>query len=331
MRPKLKPLAITAGEPAGIGVDLLAMLTQMPPLTTRPLVLLADRDVLQARAQLLGFKLNLPDYDDHAEAPPPLSLWHFPTAVAVQPKVLNPKNATHVLALLEAAVTGCERGQFAGMMTAPVHKGVINDAGIAFTGHTEWLARRTKTPRVVMMLVGGGLRVALATTHLPLRAVADAITPQLLCEVIDIIHHDLTHHFGVQNPMIAVAGLNPHAGEGGHLGEEELWMRDLFAKLREQKQIRLSDPLPADTLFHPERLRGVDVVLSMYHDQGLPVLKFASFGAGVNVTLGLPLIRTSVDHGTALDLVGTGRADLGSLRAAIELADQMAHTAENGI
>lgn len=328
MRHNFKPLAITAGEPAGIGADLLVKLAQQPPLGARPLVLLANRDVLQARAQLLGLKLDLPDYDEHAEAPPPLSLWHFPTAENVQPKVLNPNNAPHVLSLLEAAVAGCERGQFAGMMTAPVHKGVINDAGMAFTGHTEWLARRTKTPRVVMMLVGGGLRVALATTHLPLRAVADAITPQLLREVIHIIHHDLKRHFGVQNPMIAVAGLNPHAGEGGHLGDEELWMRELLAELRTQESMRLSDPLPADTLFHPERLRGVDVVLSMYHDQGLPVLKYASFGAGVNVTLGLPLIRTSVDHGTALDLVGTGRADLGSLRAAIELADKMAQAKE---
>jgi 4-hydroxythreonine-4-phosphate dehydrogenase len=210
------------------------------------------------------------------------------------------------------------------MTTAPVHTGVINDAGIAFTGHTEFLAERTHTPQVVMMLVGGGLRVALATTHVALKEVAAHITRASLTKTLQVLHHDLQQHFGIAQPRIAVAGLNPHAGESGHLGREEI---DVIAPVIHQLRatgLRLSDPLPADTLFNPDRLKHYDAVLAMYHDQGLPVLKYASFGTGVNVTLGLPIIRTSVDHGTALDIAGTGKADAGSLIEAVKLAITLA-------
>ena len=213
------------------------------------------------------------------------------------------------------------------MVTAPVHKGVINDAGIPFTGHTEFLAERTRTPQVVMMLVGGGLRVALVTTHLAVKDVPGRITPEALERTIRILHHDLIAHFGIVAPRIAVAGLNPHAGEGGHLGREEIEIIEPVLKRLRNEGMALDGPLPADTLFNRDRLERLDCVLAMYHDQGLPVLKYASFGKGVNVTLGLPIIRTSVDHGTALDLAGTGRAEIGSLRAAIALAAELAHRA----
>jgi 4-hydroxythreonine-4-phosphate dehydrogenase len=229
-----------------------------------------------------------------------------------------------VLALLDAALAGCLSGAYQAVVTAPVHKGIINDAGIAFTGHTEYLADRSGTKKVVMMLAGGGLRVALATTHLPLRAVADAITPELLDEVIRILDADLRTRFGIAEPRILVAGLNPHAGESGHLGREEI---DIIGPVLDRlrgKGMNLVGPLPADTLFSRIRHDPCDAVLAMYHDQGLPVLKYASFGAGVNITLGLPFIRTSVDHGTALDLAGSGRAEVGSLLAAIEMAVEMA-------
>jgi 4-hydroxythreonine-4-phosphate dehydrogenase len=228
-----------------------------------------------------------------------------------------------VLALLSRAAQGCQSGEFSAMVTAPVHKGVINDAGIPFTGHTEFLAELTHTPLVVMMLAGGGMRVALATTHLPLREVADAITSELLEKILTIMQHDLQRRFGIAHPRILVAGLNPHAGEGGYLGREEIdIMIPVLNKLRAQG-MKVSEPLPADTLFAKHRLAECDAVLAMYHDQGLPVLKHASFGAGVNITLGLPIIRTSVDHGTALDLAGTGRAEAGSLLEAMQVAVQM--------
>jgi 4-hydroxythreonine-4-phosphate dehydrogenase len=218
-------------------------------------------------------------------------------------------------------------GRFHAMVTAPVHKGVINDAGIAFTGHTEFLAARTRTQHVVMMLVGGGLRVALATTHFAVKDIAQQITRDSLERTLRVLHHDLKTRFGISAPRIAVAGLNPHAGESGHLGREEIdIIIPLLGQLRSEG-MQLTGPLPADTLFNPARLRNFDCVLAMYHDQGLPVLKYASFGSGVNVTLGLPLVRTSVDHGTALDLAGTGKADAGSLYAAIELAAQLARGA----
>jgi 4-hydroxythreonine-4-phosphate dehydrogenase len=228
------------------------------------------------------------------------------------------------LQTLEIAADGCMSDRFAAMVTAPVHKGVINDAGIAFTGHTEFLAARTATPHVVMMLVGGGLRVALATTHLAVKDVASHITAHSLEATLRVLNHDLASRFGFRQPRIAVAGLNPHAGESGHMGREEIEiMIPLLERLRAEG-MQLSGPLPADTLFNPERLRNFDCVLAMYHDQGLPVLKYASFGSGVNVTLGLPIIRTSVDHGTALDIAGTGKAEVGSLRTAIVLAAALA-------
>ena len=229
-----------------------------------------------------------------------------------------------MLATLDRAVDGRLTGEFAAMVTAPVHKGVINDGGVAFSGHTEYLAERTHTPKVVMMLAGGGMRVALATTHLPLREVADAITPDSLEQVIRILHADLRAKFGIAAPRVLVAGLNPHAGEGGHLGREEIEIIEpLLTRLRGQG-MDLIGPLPADTLFNPDKLAGCDAVLAMYHDQGLPVLKHASFGAGINITLGLPIIRTSVDHGTALDLAGSGHAHPGDLFEAVQLAQRLA-------
>jgi 4-hydroxythreonine-4-phosphate dehydrogenase len=237
--------------------------------------------------------------------------------------VLDNRNSRHVLALLDAAIEGCMSGTYHAVVTAPVHKGIINDAGFAFTGHTEYLADHSGTHKVVMMLAGGGLRVALATTHLPLRAVADAITPALLDEVIRILHADLQRKFGISRPRILVAGLNPHAGESSHLGHEEIDIIEPALDRLRAEGMNLVGPLPADTLFSRIRQDPCDAVLAMYHDQGLPVLKYASFGAGVNVTLGLPFIRTSVDHGTALDLAGTGRAETGSLMTAIEVALDM--------
>jgi 4-hydroxythreonine-4-phosphate dehydrogenase len=236
------------------------------------------------------------------------------------PGRLDTANSAYVLRTLEVAADGCLAGVFSAMATAPVNKGVINDAGISFTGHTEFLAERTGTSRVVMMLVGGGMRVALATTHLALKDVPAAITRENLAQTLSILRDELVERFGVARPRVLVAGLNPHAGESGHLGREEI---EIIGPVLDAARARGEDvvgPLPADTLFHPERLREADAVLAMYHDQGLPVLKHASFGSGVNVTLGLPIVRTSVDHGTALDLAGTGRADVGSLVAAIELA-----------
>lgn len=319
------PLVITAGEPAGIGPELCVR------LAASGAVVIADKHLLQQRAQQLGIGLEIHEWKAGSEKGEKrdlphhsLSVIHIPLAVPSQPGVLNAANSGYVLATLRRAVQGCQSGEFSGMVTAPVHKGIINDAGIPFTGHTEFLAELTRAPQVVMMLVGGGMRVALATTHLPLREVADAITAPLLEDVLRIVHRDLQQRFGIAQPRIRVAGLNPHAGEGGHMGREEIEvMIPVLDKLR-AAGMDVSAPLPADTLFTPDKLAQCDCVLSMYHDQGLPVLKHASFGQGVNVTLGLPIIRTSVDHGTALELAGTGKADSGSLLEAIRLAEQMA-------
>jgi len=314
------PLAITAGEPAGIGPDLCLQLLRH----AQPLVVIADKSLLQQRAAQLGLDVPLHDYEPvNPQAPGMLSVLHIPLTHSAQAGKLDPANGPYVLETLRRALQGCVSGEFSGMVTAPVHKGVINDAGIPFTGHTEFLAELTHTPQVVMMLVGGGMRVALATTHLPLREVADAITAPLLERVLRILQHDLQRRFGLAKPRILVAGLNPHAGEGGHLGREEIEvMVPVLDKLRAEG-MDVSAPLPADTLFAAHRLRECDAVLTMYHDQGLPVLKHASFGEGVNITLGLPIIRTSVDHGTALELAGTGKADVGSLLEAIKVAMEM--------
>jgi 4-hydroxythreonine-4-phosphate dehydrogenase len=238
--------------------------------------------------------------------------------------VLNAANGRYVLDILRRAVAGCLSGEFAGLVTGPVHKGVINEAGVDFTGHTEFLAELTGTPRVVMMLAGGGMRVALATTHLPLWEVADAITQDSLTATLRILHGGLMRDFGLAAPRILVAGLNPHAGEGGHLGREEIEVIEPVLQRLRGEGMDLVGPLPADTLFQRKNLESADAVLAMYHDQGLPVLKHASFGEGVNITLGLPIIRTSVDHGTALDLAGSGRVDPGSLGVALDTAWAMA-------
>lgn len=323
MAPQLPVIAVTAGEPAGIGPDLcIALSRQALPCH---LTVLGDADVLRARAAQLGIDVDLLTCDAiPVHRPGALHVRHIPVATAVTAGVLDPGNSAHVLALLDVALEGCMRGAYHAMVTAPVHKGAINDAGFAFTGHTEYLADHSGTPRVVMMLAGGGLRVALATTHLPLREVADAITPELLAEVIRILHADLRTKFAIDRPRILVAGLNPHAGESGHLGREEIDVIEPVLDRLRSEGMDLVGPLPADTLFSRIRHEPCDAVLAMYHDQGLPVLKYASFGTGVNITLGLPFIRTSVDHGTALDLAGSGRAEAGSLLAAIEMALEMA-------
>ncbi len=317
-----RPLAVTAGEPAGIGPDLCVLLAREPPRGLPPLVLLADRGLLAARARSLGVRLKLPDYDP--EVPQALSLLHLPLAAHARAGLPDPVNAPYVLDTLRRAVHGCRTGEFAALVTGPVHKGVINAVGIPFSGHTEFLAALTETPRVVMMLTGPRMRVALATTHLPLRQVADAIDREGLTQTLRILMAGLQRDFGIARPRILVAGLNPHAGEGGHLGREEIEIiSPVLADLRDEG-MDLIGPLPADTLFQPERLARADAVLAMYHDQGLPVFKYTSFGRGVNVTLGLPFPRTSVDHGTALELAGSGQARPGSLLAALRLAARMA-------
>ena len=309
-------IAITSGEPAGIGPDLCVLIApQLAVDRSTQYVLLADIELLAARADALGVKWP--------GAAPNVQLEHVPLETSAKPGKLNPANSQYVLRVIDRATDGCQSGEFAAMVTAPVHKGVINDAGIGFSGHTEYLATRTGTPHVVMMLVSRRapiLRVALATTHLALKDVAAAITRESLLRTLRILHADLRTKFGIARPRILVAGLNPHAGEGGYLGREEI---DVIIPVVEQLQsegMLLEGPLPADTLFTPRHLQDADAVLAMYHDQGLPVLKFASFGEGVNVTLGLPIIRTSVDHGTALDLAGTGKIETGSIKAAIDLA-----------
>jgi 4-hydroxythreonine-4-phosphate dehydrogenase len=317
-------IAITAGEPAGIGPDLCVMLAQR--LQSERLVVVADARLLEQRARELQLPWRSLSFDATAPAASPgaLPVVDVPLAVAAIPGKLDSANAPYVLRTLEVALAGCLDGRFDAIVTAPVNKGVINDAGVPFTGHTEFFADRTQTPHVVMMLIGGGMRVALATTHLAVKDIANHITYRGLESTLRVLHHDLIARFGIAAPRIAVAGLNPHAGESGHLGREEI---DTIIPLIEQLRregMQLAGPLPADTLFNPARLKEFDCVLAMYHDQGLPVLKYASFGHGVNVTLGLPFIRTSVDHGTALDLAGSGKADAGSLQAAIELAAALA-------
>jgi 4-hydroxythreonine-4-phosphate dehydrogenase len=320
----IRPIvAVTAGEPAGIGPDLVL---ELAPLAEQArLVVIADKSLLLQRALQLGKNIALADYQRERDpGPQVLEVHHVALTGEVETGVLDPANGRYVLDTLDVAIDGCISGEFAAMVTAPVHKGVINQAGVPFTGHTEYLAERTHTPRVVMMLAGAGMRVALATTHLPLRAVADAITRDSLTEVLRILQHDLVHKFGIAKPRILVAGLNPHAGEGGHLGREEIDVIEPVLDALRAEGMHLIGPLPADTLFNPDKLAHGDAVLAMYHDQGLPVLKHASFGQGINITLGLPIVRTSVDHGTALDLAGSGRADPGSLFEATRLAITLA-------
>ena len=314
-------LALTAGEPAGIGPDLCALLAREP--FPGRLVIVGDPEVLRSRARLRRLAWDVPDYPGR-DAAPSVSVLPMAAAAAVHPGRLDPANGAHVVALLDRALAGCLSGEFDAMVTTPVQKSTINDAGIAFTGHTEFLAERTGTPRVVMLLVGGGLRVALATTHLALADVPRAITRESLTAVLRILDQDLRRRFGIPRPRILVAGLNPHAGESGYLGREEIEVIGPVIEMLAREGLGVSGPYPADTLYTPAMLGGADATLAMFHDQGLPVLKHASFGHGVNVTLGLPIVRTSVDHGTALDRAGTGDVDTGSLREAIAIAFELA-------
>ena len=322
----LPVIAYTCGEPAGIGPDLAIALSAMPlPCRLR---VLGNLDALAARASQLGRPVQFIELGQAdatpAHTPGRLAVQSFPLAAPVTAGMPDARNAAHVLSLLDAALQGCMDGDYAAMVTGPVHKGVINDAGIPFSGHTEYLAEKSGTKKVVMMLTGGGLRVALATTHLPLKDVPAAITRDSLEQVLAILHRDLAEKFGIARPCIAVCGLNPHAGESGHLGREEIEVIEPVLDSLRAQGMNLVGPLPADTLFAQLRKQPADAVLAMYHDQGLPVLKYASFGAGVNVTLGLPFIRTSVDHGTALELAGSGKIETGSLLAAIQLAIELA-------
>jgi 4-hydroxythreonine-4-phosphate dehydrogenase len=329
-------LAITSGEPAGIGPELCAMLAMhhaQAPFAAR-LVILGDRDLLAARAARIGLAPRYVHFDPAAFAPSSgvVEIWHQPLAAPVTAGHPDPTNARSVLTMLQNATDACATGAFEAMVTAPVQKSVMMDAGIPFSGHTEYLAERTHTPRVVMLLVGGAreapLRVALATTHLPLKDVPAALTRNALRETLAIVATELRAKFGINAPRIAVCGLNPHAGEGGHLGREEIdVIAPAIADVAREGLAEFVGPLSADTVFVPEHVRRYDAVVAMYHDQGLPVLKAASFGQGINVTLGLPFPRTSVDHGTALDLAVdpalAKTADVGSLVAAVELAIEL--------
>jgi 4-hydroxythreonine-4-phosphate dehydrogenase len=321
-------IALTSGEPAGIGPELcLALALEELPCEV---VCLADESLLAERARQLKLSVALRPYAPRSGAaaaphsPGTLVVEHHPLARASVPGRPDTANVPYVLALLERAVAGAVGGEFDAIVTAPVHKGIINDAGVRFSGHTEFLAERTASPRVLMLLTTGELRVALATTHLPLRAVSDAITVDSLYEAAVILARELKRSWAIPEPRIAVCGLNPHAGEGGYLGEEELRVITPAITRMRSAGIRASGPLPADTVFVPQMLAGFDAVLAMYHDQGLPVVKHAGFERAVNVTLGLPIVRTSPDHGTALDLAGSGRADHGSLSAAVRLASRLA-------
>lgn len=326
-------IAVTSGEPAGIGPELCLRLAEQPgrgdaAAKIARIVVLGDRAMIAERAAMLHARVALRDWNpDSAPQAGTLDILHLPLATMSVPGRLDPANSAYVLRLLDRALAGCQSGEFAAMVTAPVHKGVINDSGMPFTGHTEYLAERTHTHRVVMMLAGGELRVALATTHLPLKDVSAAITRESLEQTLRILHEEICRKYGIARPRILVAGLNPHAGEGGYLGSEEIEViSPVLEKLRAEGMM-LVGPLPADTMFTPPMLAQGDCVLAMYHDQGLTALKYATFGNGINVTLGLPIIRTSVDHGTALELAGTGRADPGSLFVAVDQAVEMANRA----
>lgn len=317
-----KPLVVTAGEPAGIGPDLCVALANSP--WKNRIVVIGDPDMLAERAGLLGVTMSINEYAA-GQSRNDGGLQVLPQALET-PAVcgtLEPRNAQSLLAGLERAVSGCQSGEFSGLVTAPLQKSVINDAGIEFTGHTEYLAKLTSTATPVMLLVARGLRVALVSTHMPLSEVPAYLSKERLSAVIQVLHRDLQLKFGISKPRIIVCGLNPHAGEGGHLGKEEQDVIEPVINACRKDNMDIIGPLPADTAFTP--LAGpADVVLAMYHDQGLPVLKYAGFGTSVNVTLGLPIIRTSVDHGTALDIAGKGSADASSMLAAVDMAAQLA-------
>lgn len=320
-------IAITPGEPAGIGPDLLIQLSQQA--YSAELVAIASPTLLKERAKMLGLPLSLRNFDPSipakAHQPTQLSVYPVELASTCTPGVVSKQNAAYVLETLTVATNGCMAHQFDAMVTAPVHKAIINDAGIPFSGHTEFLAKLTNTEQVVMMLATEGLRVALVTTHLPLSEVPAKITAEHLRSVLQILHRDLQQRLGIATPRIIVLGLNPHAGEDGHLGREEIEQITPCLDQLRQQSMALIGPLPADTAFTAKYLNQCDAVLAMYHDQGLPVLKYKGFGNAVNITLGLPIIRTSVDHGTALELAGTGNANPGSLLTALNYAVTMAN------
>jgi 4-hydroxythreonine-4-phosphate dehydrogenase len=322
---RLPRIALTPGEPAGIGPDLCVQLAQQTH--DMELVAICDPDLLKARASQLGLPLTLRTFnpDENPAATPAGECCVLPVKLyaPAQAGILNNENARYILDTLDEAIAGCRSGLFDAMVTGPVHKAIINDAGIPFSGHTEYIAAATHTGHVVMMLASEELRVALVTTHVPLSQVSALITTERLQRTARILHRDLVKRFGIATPRIKVCGLNPHAGENGHLGREELdIMIPALATLRDEGML-IEGPFPADTVFTTTSIAGCDAILAMYHDQGLPVLKHASFGRAINVTLGLPIIRTSVDHGTALELAGSGQADVGSLNTAIDYARDM--------
>lgn len=322
----IKRIIVTAGEPAGIGPDLVLALSQEN--WTHQIIICADKTMLAERARLLGIDVDLLDYRSDmpvtAQQAGSLFVDHISLDTPSLAGKLDEANGLYVLKTLERAAIGCMRGEFDAVVTGPVHKGVINRAGVPFSGHTEFFAEKSNTPLVVMMLATEGLRVALATTHLPLADISKAVTAELLEEIIHILHRDLVEKFAIEQPCIYVCGLNPHAGEDGVLGREEIeTITPTLAKLRDQAGYNLIGPLPADTIFNPKYLEQADAVLGMYHDQVLPVLKYKGFGRSVNITLGLPFIRTSVDHGTALDLAGSGKADTGSFKTALQYAIEL--------
>lgn len=321
----MKPILVSSGEPAGIGPDLCLALADYD----LPVVILGDRALLEDRARILNKKIHFHDYDSEKSLeskPGFLTVRSLACPFPVRCRQLNPKNAPYVIELLTQSARLCADTEFSALVTAPVHKANINAAGIAFTGHTEFFADFYKVETVVMMLACQQMRVALVTTHLPLRQVADAINTSLISKVISQLHQSLVSDFGVRHPKIKVAGLNPHAGESGYLGREEIEVIAPALSALKKEGMDVIGPLPADTMFMPEHLNDCDAFVTMYHDQGLPVLKFADFSRAVNVTLGLPIIRTSVDHGTALELAGSNKADPGSMLAAVEMARAMALT-----
>jgi 4-hydroxythreonine-4-phosphate dehydrogenase len=316
-------IALTSGEPAGIGPDICLAVAR--EAFDCELICLGDRQLLAERAAQIGLPVTLLDYQSDVmrpHIPGELTVLHHSLATPSTPGEPTVANAHYVLGLLDRAIEGTLSGEFAAIVTAPVHKGILNDAGIEFRGHTEYLAARTNAPLPIMMLAAGPMRIALATTHLPLKDVSTSITIELLCNTIAVIDRDL-RRWGIKAPWIGVCGLNPHAGEGGHLGDEEILTIGPAIEQMRERGVRVTGPLPADTAFVPRQLAQYDVILVMYHDQGLPVIKHAAFERAVNVTLGLPIVRTSVDHGTALDLAGTGNADASNLGSAIRFAIEL--------
>ncbi len=324
----MKPLLISSGEPSGIGPDLCLALSTY----NFPVVILGDKTLLAERAAKLNLPIAFKEYRaDHPFEPEINSLYLLSTPCrdSVVAGKLNVKNAAYVINMLSSAAEKCLRKEFSGLVTAPIHKAVINQAGIPFSGHTEFLATYCNSKQVVMLFFSPSMKIALVTTHLPLKAVPEAISEQLIGSIIRCLHHSLEREFGISNPRLYVAGLNPHAGENGYLGREEITVIEPALRALQKQGIDVQGPFPADTLFTPANCKRCDVFVAMYHDQGLPILKYTAFDSAVNVTLGLPFIRTSVDHGTALNLAGKGIANPGSLIAAVNLAMSLSERKES--